>query len=1069
MIAATAVSETSASHQGFGAFWAGPIHIRVGLMQFRAKQIAPPKEWGTFEDLCHALFKQVWRDPLAQKNGRRGQAQHGVDIFGSPNGDRRCYRGVQCKGKDRNYGSKAEWSEVLAEAAKAEKFSPKLDEWILSTTAPADAALQKAAREFSIERRAKGLFGVVVLGWEEIQALMANTPEVIAEFYPEHADHLPQVIDALRALPSLEAKFVSLVERIDAKLLEPSNPHGSALWETVTFDGDRGLGPALMGYPLGPSDAAVCPRLTEVGTLRTQLKVAYSARLIGEPGAGKSICSYQTAKELAADGFEVLRLLDPQADNIALEGALPGKHRLYIVDDAHLLKPHILSRIEDQAGPARLVLSTHNAVDRVNHRGAITLDAKRAVKTIATALRADLPKTLVAVRLADDSVGERMTDVDLGERLEHAESTADRPWQFCFVLGGGWRRSKQAADSARAAKADLVLAAIAMRQLVSRDARAVPGEIAEVCRRAGIDVEAVDQGLDWLRKQRLIVGAMDCRTPHQRFASVVLHRILEGQDKDGREKVGTMIEGVLCDPQFPYAGLRILIHELRFGSVDYSWRRLLRQPAIEAAVGRCWAAQGSDRGFAALALSDLWDFVEGGATDVVGPHVATLADWISNPNDGAYGFGRILNNLTQQDQDVAERAVAAADPIAIAAAYSNANPDTAYGLADLLRSIAYVKVDDFNAKVRAALDQDKLRKFARHEAFLEEAFVFSKFCASMVCWEENLALEMAELFVPTAQQVLAGDPVEGFHQLSHDLASIVLRVFDVLHVFVGKLRPTRRQWTIARRMCDKIDPKRVAEHISTTRPRHFQSAGFFLDFLYRSAPRKYEAVLRQLDWEKLGAVIGADWANMPHDTEVLLSTLYSGLPTRDLVRKFIFDRADRIVHFPPRLMLMVPQVGLVHLAKGGSLRLAQHDHVNWDIGGIALAIIAEAQPELIEQAVTPFVDAIARGVTNYNRDFTAQAEGFVRIVIEYAPFAWGKVLAKLDPAVVEKNLAECLTRDKGHRRMAAAVIESAITLDGPVGDMTRRLRTRFRKASTAPTDTPRFGRRRGRSRRKRRG
>jgi len=321
-------------------------------MHFRAKQIAPPKEWGTFEDLCHALFKLVWQDPFAQKNGRRGQAQHGVDIFGSTNGDRRSYRGVQCKGKDSNYGSKAEWSEVVAEIAKAEVFSPKLDEWIFATTAPADATLQKAARELSVKRKAEGLFSVDVLGWEEIQALMAGAPDVITEFYPEHADHLPEVIEALRVLPSLEAKLVRLVEKIDAKVIEPSNPHGSPVWEMVSFDGNRGLGPALMGYSLGPSDATACPRLTEVGTVLTQLKIAYSVRLIGEPGAGKSICSYQAAMELADEGFEVLRLRDPQAHNIALEAALPGKHCLYLIDDAHLLKPHILTRIEEQAGPA---------------------------------------------------------------------------------------------------------------------------------------------------------------------------------------------------------------------------------------------------------------------------------------------------------------------------------------------------------------------------------------------------------------------------------------------------------------------------------------------------------------------------------------------------------------------------------------------------------------------------------------------------------------------------------------------------------------------------------------------
>lgn len=1038
-------------------------------MQFRAKQIAPPKEWGTFEDLCHALFKQVWQDPHAQKNGRRGQAQHGVDVFGSPNGDRRSYWGVQCKGKDSNYGSKAEWSEVEAELAKAEKFFPKLDKWIFATTAPADAVLQKAARELSVKRGDEGLFSVDVLGWEEIQALMAGAPEVIEEFYPEHADHLQQVIEALRALPSLEAKLASLVERFDAKLLEPPNPHGSVFWELLTFDGNRGLGPALMGYSLGPSDATACPRLTEVSTILTQLKIAYSARLIGEPGAGKSICSYQAAKEMAAEGFEVLRLLDPQADNVALEAALPGKRRLYLIDDAHLLKPHILSRIEDQAGPDRLVLSTHNALEHVSHRGAITLDAKRAVKTIAAALRADLPKTLEAVRLADDDVGERMMNADLGERLDNAESAADRPWQFCFVLGGGWRRSKQAADSAHAATADLILAAVAMRQLASRDARAVPSEIVEVCERAGIDARMIDQGLEWLEKQRLIVGAADCRTPHQRFASVVLNRVLEGQDKEGREKIATMIEGVLNDPRFPYAGLRVLIHELGFRSGDYSWKRLLRQKGVEAVVARCWAAEDSDRGFAALALSDLWDFAEGGASAVVGPHVATLANWISNPSDGAHGFGHILNALAQQDRDIAEKAVAAADPIAIATAYSNANPDTAYGLADLLRSVAYVKVDDFNAKVRAALERDKLRELAKQEAFLEDAFIFSKFCASVVWWDENLALEMAELFVPTAQQVLARDPVEGFHQLSQDFASTVLRVFDVLHVYTGKLKPTRRQWMIARRMCEKIDPKRVADHISTVRPRHFQSAGFFLHFLCQSAPRKYEAVLRQVDWEKLDLVIGDDWANMPHDTEVFLSTLYSRPPTRHLVKQFISKRAGRIVHFPPRLMLMVPEVGIEHLAKGGLLRLAQYDHLSWDFGGIALAIIADERPELVEQTVIPFVDTIAHRVTNYNRDFTGPAEGLVRVIIEHAPVAWREALAKLNLAVAENNLAECLKGDEDHRRTAAAVIESAITLDGPVGDMARHLRARFPKASTTPTGTPRFSRRSGRSRQKRKG
>ena len=538
----------------------------------------------------------------------------------------------------------------------------------------------------------------------------------------------------------------------------------------------------------------------------------------------------------------------------------------------------------------------------------------------------------------------------------------------------------------------------------------------------------------------------------------MLKRILEGQDKDAREKIVAMIEGVLSNPQFPYAGLRTLIHELRFGSGNYIWTRLVKQSAVEAAVARCWEAEGSDRGFAALALTDLWSFAEGGTAAVVSPHVPTLVNWISNPKDGAYGIGRLLNDLAREDQDLARRVVAATDPIVIAAAYSNANPDTAYGLADFLCSVANVRADDFNDKVRVAINRDKLREFAKNKAFLKDAFIFSKFCASVVWLDEDLALEMAELFVPTAQQVLAEDPVEGFRQLSQDLASTVLRVFDVLHVYVGALKPTRRQWIIARRMCEKIDPKLVAEYISTVRPRHFQSASFFLHFLCEAKPLIYESALKQVDWNKLDLAIGGDWANMPHDTEVLLGTLYLRPATQHLVQKFISERADQIVHFPPRLMLMAPELGIEHLAKGGSIQLSQHGHVSWDLGGVALALVAEERPDLVEQAVSPFVDAIVRGVSKYNRDHTGPAEGFVRIVIEHAPISWRRVLSGLDLDVAEKNLSACLRGDADHRRTAASVIESAIAVDDSVGRMARSLRARFPKASIAPTNAPCFSR-----------
>jgi hypothetical protein len=266
-------------------------------------------------------------------------------------------------------------------------------------------------------------------------------------------------------------------------------------------------------------------------------------------------------------------------------------------------------------------------------------------------------------------------------------------------------------------------------------------------------------------------------------------------------------------------------------------------------------------------------------------------------------------------------------------------------------------------------------------------------------------------------------------------------------------------------MCELIDPTLAARHVSSVRPRHLQSASYFLHFLELAAPRKFEAILRHLDWERLDASIGDDWMNMSHETEVLLAVLYSRPNTRALVRRFISERSERIVHFPPRLMLMVPEVGCAHVARGGTLRLAAYDHVSWDLAGPALATLAQARPELVEQTVMPFVGALARGLTSYNRNFTGPAEGLVRTVIDHAPKAWREALARIDWTAAEENLAECLAGDEDHQRTAAIVIESAVTMDGAGGDAARRLRVRFPRRSTAPTDAPRVHWRQARSRR----
>ncbi len=140
-----------------------------------------PRNWQDFESICHQLWKEIWNDPNAEKNGRQGQAQNGIDIFGTPIYSEKIH-GVQCKDKDSALGSKLEESELLKECGNAKGFIPKIESFTLATTAPRDGVLQKKARELTENN--KFPFSVQVWSWDDIQTEIAYRPLILNNYYP---------------------------------------------------------------------------------------------------------------------------------------------------------------------------------------------------------------------------------------------------------------------------------------------------------------------------------------------------------------------------------------------------------------------------------------------------------------------------------------------------------------------------------------------------------------------------------------------------------------------------------------------------------------------------------------------------------------------------------------------------------------------------------------------------------------------------------------------------------------------------------------------------------------------
>ena len=215
-----------------------------------------PKSWDEFEDIVWDLYLRLWDDPNAQRYGRPGQAQQGVDIYGQPTRLGGRYAGVQCKRYDEGALTRAI---VEGEVAKAEEFSPPLAEYTIATTERRNARLQAAVREINRARQAAGKFSIQVAFWDDLCSWLSD-PSNNDLLQKHYGDWLARLAETTRIsplgppfqAPPLPPYFVPRPEVTDAvrgRLLT-DDPTGPGVLVVSAIQGLGGIGKSVLAAAL---------------------------------------------------------------------------------------------------------------------------------------------------------------------------------------------------------------------------------------------------------------------------------------------------------------------------------------------------------------------------------------------------------------------------------------------------------------------------------------------------------------------------------------------------------------------------------------------------------------------------------------------------------------------------------------------------------------------------------------------------------------------------------------------------------------------------------------------------
>ncbi|UZJ63965.1 hypothetical protein OKW96_16355 [Sphingobacterium sp. KU25419] len=244
-----------------------------------AKTLRRPANWQDFETLCLKLWGEIWNCREIVKNGRMGQIQYGVDVYGVPEWDDQYY-GIQCKGKDEYTNSQFTKREIDEEIEKAKQFSPKLKKLYFATTAVKDAAIEEHVRKANLKHKQENLFEVHLFSWEDIV-------DKIDENRQTHDWYVKN-----RNFKTVHAVKVTFCNGLDNLTLKPKFRQSSTVyrksWPKIETLADK----IQMGMP-------------NLSTLQSQLSTHYNTREINLSYVGFQIKIENSGRE-PIENYKVL-------------------------------------------------------------------------------------------------------------------------------------------------------------------------------------------------------------------------------------------------------------------------------------------------------------------------------------------------------------------------------------------------------------------------------------------------------------------------------------------------------------------------------------------------------------------------------------------------------------------------------------------------------------------------------------------------------------------------------------------------------------------------------------------
>jgi hypothetical protein len=614
------------------------------------------------------------------------------------------------------------------------------------------------------------------------------------------------------------------------------------------------------------------------------------------------------------------------------------------------------------------------------------ISPSQALKEIKNSFLIRKKEILPIVQQFDKDISNSYMGTSLETRLEQCAKESS-PWEFFWVLRGGWQAAKKEFESIKQVPhANLILTVIAIRQVSSCDAGIARSALLEFTEQKEITNREYDKAISHLNLLKLVSISDDIfRTNHISFA----HRVIgECYNNRNYKSWSTSIEISLAnilDRSISLKGIYWLLTSIDLKDASRFGRKELWRPMLNKLKERCreeWRESDWAIGcyYYLIRFFDLSD--EELCTDK-----SLFLDWfISGFGNAAIFSKNIANNLINLGND--EKSSLSTDNVKslfeqinytrLVELANKMSIDDFYSFAELINRVTYHR-PKWSKVFISQFDWLRCKNII-NKAGPEHRHSVNKLVGNLTTLvrhdRENADYQYVMDVIPFIVDTYNNDPIntiDSMHGIFWD--SLGFRP----HFLRGGINPDDEQLKIAQTIVSNLEPSVVAKAMKNMISRDMEVLARSLSVISEIDETFISKMASQVPQSEFNNAIYTDWQNQSSELQHLIRYFSRG-ESKEPARSWITSNKD-VIHgaLKPLFVGIAPEVALEFFKTGKGLKLFDRER-RWHDTVFALASLAEYDQNICDQIVRDQMNEIIKSLYKLSLDSPIYIVTFFRII-----------------------------------------------------------------------------------------